>query len=105
VKLKSSTSVFSRPTGTLSISCPNAKASADAVPFTVVVISLECVTERRALSIQMCDIQRVRSAVRLEISFGAKDAHVHNVRWVTRVPQPRATDPTFAEDPLDLAKE
>ena len=54
-------------------------ACAQAVPFTVVVISLKCVTERRALPIQMCDIQRVRSAVRLEISFSAKDAHVHNV--------------------------
>ena len=55
------------------------KARPDAIPFTVVVTSLECVTQRSALPIQMCDIQRVRSAVRLEISFGAKDAHVHGV--------------------------
>ena len=52
---------------------------ADAVPFTVVIISLECVAERRAFPIQVCDIQRVRSAVRLEVSFGAKDAHVQSV--------------------------
>ena len=55
------------------------EARADAIPFTVVVTSLECVTERSALPIQVCDIQRVRSAVRLEIFFSAKDAHVHNV--------------------------
>ena len=55
------------------------EARADAVPFTVVVISLKYVTERRALPIQMRDVQGVRSAVRLEISFGAKDAHVHSV--------------------------
>src|SRR6185436_15536418 len=71
------------------------EAGADAVPFTVVVTSLKCVTERRAFPIQMRDIQRVRSAVRLEISFGAKDAHVHGVRGITTVPQPRAADPTF----------
>ena len=55
------------------------EACAQAVPFTVVVISLKYVTERRALSIQVCDIQTVRSAVSLEIFFGAKDAHVHSV--------------------------
>jgi hypothetical protein len=78
---------------------------ADTVPFTVVVISLEYVTERRALPIQVCDIQGVRSAVRLEIFFGAKDPHVHNVGWIATVPYPSATDPTFVENSLDLAKE
>ena len=81
------------------------KARAQAAPFTVVVISLKYVTECRALSIQMCHIQTVRSAVSLEIFFGAKDAHVYSVCLIPAVPQRCTTDPTLAEDSLDLPKE
>ena len=58
---------------------PKREAGTDAVSFPVVITSLERMAGGCASAVQVRDVQRVGSAVRFVILFGAENADAHRV--------------------------